>query len=100
MDGFGVGDSGLEVEDTPHRDRILKSARIQTQKRRSRVRKSGCTAESEFEGGFEEVAAEDHEVVAVAVLGLHYLRGGEGCGGHVVGVGGFAEWVVGICPVD
>ncbi len=56
----------------------------------------GGAAEGEFEGGFEEVAAEDHEVVPVAVLRLHYLGGGERGAGHVVGVWGFAEGVVGV----
>ena len=53
-------------------------------------------AEGEFEGGFEEVAAEDHEVVAVAVLGLHDLGGGECGAGHIVGLWGFAEGVIGV----
>lgn len=57
----------------------------------------GCSAESEFERGFEEVAAKDHEVVAVAVLRLHDLRGGQGSVGHVVSVGRFTEGVVGVC---
>ncbi len=51
----------------------------------------GGAAKGEFEGGFEEVAAEDHEVVAVAVLGLHDLGGGECGAGHVVGLRGVCE---------
>lgn len=58
--------------------------------------KGSGAAEGEFEGGFEEVAAEDHEVVAVAVLRLHDLGGGERGAGHVVGVRGFAEGIVGV----
>lgn len=54
-------------------------------------------AECKFESRFQQVAAEDHEVVTVAVLGLHDLGGVEGCGGHVVGVWGFAEGAVWVC---
>lgn len=56
-----------------------------------------CGAEREFEGGFEEVAAKDHEAVAVAILWLHDLGGGQGGVGHVVGVGRFAKGVIGVC---
>ena len=34
-----------------------------------------CAGEGEFESGFEEETAKDHEVVAVAILGLHNLDG-------------------------
>ena len=57
---------------------------------------SCCAAESEFEGLFEEEAAEDHEVVSVAVLGLHYLGGIDAGGGHVESVLGFAGREVGV----
>lgn len=60
---------------------------------------SCCAAESEFEGLFEQKAAEDHEVVPVAVLGLHYLGGVDAGGGHVKGVLGFAGGEIGICGV-
>jgi hypothetical protein len=36
-----------------------------------------------LEGGFQEETAKDHEVVAVAVLRLHYLDGLDLRGGHV-----------------
>ena len=39
------------------------------------MRESGGAGECEFESRFEEKAAEDHEVVAVAVLRLHDLDG-------------------------
>ena len=61
------------------------------------MRESCCAAESQFEGLFEEEAAEDHEVVPVAVLGLHYLGGIDAGGGHIEGVLGFAGGEVGIC---
>lgn len=57
----------------------------------------GGGAEGELEGGFEEVAAENHEVVAVAVLRLHDLGGMQGGGRHVMGVRRFAERVVRVC---
>ena len=56
-----------------------------------------CAAESEFEGLFEQEAAEDHEVVPVAVLRLHYLGGIDAGGGHIEGVLGFAGGEVGVC---
>ena len=58
---------------------------------------SCCAAESEFEGLLEEETAEDHEVVPVAVLGLHYLGGIDASGGHIEDVFGFAGREVGVC---
>ena len=58
---------------------------------------SCCAAESQFEGLFEKEAAEDHEVMPIAVLGLHYLGGIDAGGGHIEGVLGFAGGEVGIC---
>lgn len=95
--GFGVSDRSFKVEYTPHRDGVFESARVEGEESGAGMGEGCCAAEGEFEGCFEEVAAEDHEVVAVAVLGLHDLGGVEGCGGHVVGVEGFAEGVVGVC---
>lgn len=57
----------------------------------------GCAAEGEFEGLLEEEAAEDHEVVAVAVLGLHYLGGVDAGAVHVDDVVGFAGEVIRVC---
>lgn len=56
----------------------------------------GGAAEGEFKGSLEKVTAEDHKVVAVAVLRLHDLGGGQRGAGHVVGVWRFAEGVVGV----
>lgn len=39
------------------------------------MRDGRCAGEGQFEGGFEQEAAEDHEVVSVAVLRLHDLHG-------------------------
>lgn len=38
------------------------------------MRKCSRAAEGELESLFEQETSEDHEVVPVAVLGLHYLR--------------------------
>lgn len=38
------------------------------------MRKSSRTTEGELESLFEQETSKDHEVVPVAVLGLHYLR--------------------------
>ena len=57
---------------------------------------SCCAAESEFEGLFEKEAAEDHEVVSITVLGLHYLRSIDACGRHIESVLGFAGGKVGV----
>ena len=61
------------------------------------MRESCCAAESEFEGLLEEEPAEDHEVVPVAVLGLHYLGGMDTGRGHVEGVLGLARGDVWVC---
>lgn len=59
-----------------------------------------CSAKRKFKGCFEEVAAKDHEVVAVAVLWLHDLGGGQGGVRHVVGIGRFAEGIIGVCTYN
>ncbi len=53
-------------------------------------------AKGEFEGLFQEETTEDHEVVAIAVFGLHNLGRVGFCGVHVYNVFGFAEGVVGV----
>ena len=58
---------------------------------------SRCAAESEFEGLFEQEAAEYHEVVSITILGLHYLSGINAGGGHIECVLGFAGGEVGVC---
>ena len=58
---------------------------------------SCCAAESEFKGLFEEEAAKYHEIVPVAVLGLHYLGGMDAGGGHIEHVFGFALGEIGVC---
>lgn len=61
------------------------------------MRESCCAAEGKFEGLFKEEATEDHEVVPVAVLGLHYLRGIYAGRGHVENVLGFTGREVRVC---
>ena len=46
---------------------------------------------------FEKETAEDHEVVPVAVLGLHYLSGVDYGLVHVHDVGGASGGYIGIC---
>lgn len=60
----------------------------------------GGAAEGELEGLFEEEAAEDHEVVAVAVLGLHDLGGVDAGAVHEGYVFRFSDGDVGVCKVD
>lgn len=48
---------------------------------------------------FEQEAAEDHEVVSVAVLGLHYHGGFEDCVAHEDLVCGAGGRVLGVCLV-
>lgn len=56
----------------------------------------GCrSGEGEFEGLFEQEAAEDHEVVPVPILGLHDSGSFELRGIHEVNVVWFTEFVVG-----
>lgn len=93
---LGVSDRGFKVEDAAHGDGVVEGAGVEGEESGAGVGEGGGGAEGELEGRFEEVAAEDHEVVPVAILGLHDLRGGEGSSGHVVGVWGFAEGVVGV----
>ena len=60
------------------------------------MRESCCATEGKFEGLFKEEATEDHEVVPIAVLGLHYLGRINARGGHVEDVSGFAGGKVGV----
>lgn len=61
------------------------------------MRERRSTTKREFEGLFKEETAEDHEVVAVAELGLHYLRGIHLCTVHVDDTLRFSSCHVGIC---
>lgn len=63
-----------KVKHAAYRDGVLKCTGVKIQKRRTRVGESGRAAERELEGLFEQKPTEDHEVVAIAVLWLHYLR--------------------------
>ncbi len=56
--------------------------------------------EGQLEGGLEEEAAEDHEVVAVAVLGLHDLDRVHLGLLHEGGGGGLPGWRGGVVPVE
>ena len=71
--GLGVGHAGGDVEDGADGDGLFEGGRVEVEEARARVADGGGAGEGEFEGCFEEKAAEDHEVVAVPVLGLHYL---------------------------
>ena len=55
------------------------------------------TAKSELKRRFEEEAAKDHEIVAIAVLGLHYLGGRQDGVRHWRHVEGLAKGIVGVC---
>ena len=60
--------------------------------------REGCGAgEGQLKGLFEEEAAEDHEVVPVAVLGLHYLGGVNACLIHECHVLGLSDGGVRVC---
>jgi len=52
--------------------------------------------EGKLEGGLEEESTEDHEIVAVAVLRLHYLDGLYAGGVHPEGIVWFTCCGVGI----
>ena len=58
---------------------------------------SCCAAKSQFKGLFKEKAAKYHEVVPVAVLGLHDLGGIDASGGHVEDILGFTGRKVRVC---
>ena len=60
------------------------------------MRESRGTAESELEGLFKEETPEDHEVVPVAVLWLHYLGGVKDGLRHVDYVFGFSSREIGV----
>lgn len=61
------------------------------------MREGRGAAEGELEGLFEKEATEDHEVVAVAVLGLHDHGGFEHGVAHEDVVGGPLGGVFGVC---
>lgn len=86
-----------EVQHAPHRHRIPKRARIRADEARPGVREVGRAAERQLKGLLEQEAAEDHRLVAVAVLRLHDRGRLEFRRGHGVDVGGAAGgvgWVV------
>ena len=61
------------------------------------MRECGRTAKGKLEGLFQQETAEDHEVVPVAVLGLHDLGGLELGTRHVHDVWGFGLGDFWIC---
>jgi hypothetical protein len=93
--GVGVHDCGCEVEDGAYWDGVLECGGVEGDECRAGVGKGCCGCESEFEGLFEEEAAKDHEVVSVAVLGLHDGRGFELGSIHEVNIVWLTEFAVG-----
>lgn len=92
---------GFEVQHAAHGDRVVERAGVKAEERRSAVREGRGAAERELERLLEQVSAEDHEVVSVAVLGLHDLRGTQRRVGHVDNMFGPLLWVCWVCfPFD
>jgi hypothetical protein len=83
-EGFGVCYCCFEIEDTSDGYGVFECAGVERDECGSGVRKGGSAAEGEFEGLLEEEAAEDHEVVSVAVFGLHNHGRSEDCSVHVL----------------
>ena len=69
--GLGIGHRCAQVQHAADWHGVLEGAGVQGEEVRPGVGESGCAAECELKGLLEEEAAEDHEVVSVAVLGLH-----------------------------
>ena len=81
---FGVCYCCFEVKDTSDGDGVFECAGVKRDECGSGVRKGCGAAEGEFEGLLEEEATEDHEVVSVAVFGLHDHCRSEDCSFHVL----------------
>lgn len=92
----GVNNCGGKVEDRAYRHRVLECGWVERNEGRPSVGKGGGCGEGELEGLLEEEAAKNHEVVAVAVLGLHDSGSAEDGGIHEMGVVGFTQLVIGV----
>ena len=68
---FGVCHCCFEIEDTSDGDGVFECAGVKRDEGWAGVRKGGGAAEGEFECLLEEETTEDHEVVSVAIFGLH-----------------------------
>ena len=73
MLGIGVRDCGCQVKYATHRYWVFKGAGIEADECWPGVGEGCGATEGQLEGLLEEKATEDHEVVSVAVLRLHYL---------------------------
>jgi hypothetical protein len=89
-----VDDCGCQIKYTANGHRVLERRRIQGNESRPCVRESGGCRKGKLERLLEEEATENHEVVPVAVLRLHYRSGLETRGIHVDDIVGFAELIV------
>lgn len=91
-----VGYRGGQVEHAADGHGVLEGGGVEGDEGGAGVGECGGAREGQLKGGFEEEAAEDHEVVAVTVLGLHDLHGLDLGGGHPEGVVWFPSRGVGV----
>lgn len=85
-----VDDGGGEVEHAADGDGVAEGAGVGGDEGRAGVRERGGAAEGQLEGLLEVEAAEDHGLMAVAVLRLHDARRRQHRPGHGDHVGGLA----------
>ena len=64
------------------------------------MRKSRGTSKGQFKRLFEQEASEDHEVVSVSKLGLHYHRRLQACLVHEKDVVWFPQFIVRIVELE
>lgn len=91
-----VDNGRRQVEDAADRHGVLERGGIKRDEGGAGVRKGGGGGEGELERLLQKEATEDHEVVAVAVLGLHDGGRLEARFVHVVDVVRSAEVIVGV----
>jgi hypothetical protein len=89
-----VDDCGCQIKYTANWHRVLERRRIEGNESRPCVREGGGCRKGKLERLLEEEATENHEMVPVAVLRLHYRSGLETRSIHVDDIVGFAELIV------